>query len=57
MCHEILHSFVFTFCCGETTDLFDGVYVSSDRHTNKHVYLLLASDYIALCSDVGVARA
>jgi hypothetical protein len=54
MCHEILHSFVFTFCCGETTDLFDGVYVSSERRTNKHVYLLLASDFIALCSDVGV---
>jgi hypothetical protein len=54
MCHEILHSFVFTVCCGETTDLFDGIYVSSDRHTNEHVYLLLASDFIALCSDVGV---
>jgi hypothetical protein len=54
LCHEILHSVVFTFCCGETTDLFDGIYVSSDRHKkNKYVYLVLASDFIALCCDIG----
>jgi hypothetical protein len=54
LCHEIVHSFVFEFCCGETDDLFDGVYVSSDRQ-NKHVYLVLASDYIALCEDVAMS--
>ena len=27
LCHEIIHSFVFTFFCGETADLFDGVFV------------------------------
>jgi hypothetical protein len=53
LCHEILHSFTFTFYCGETADLFDGVYVSSDRRAFKHVYLLLASDFIALCADLG----
>jgi hypothetical protein len=52
LCHEIVHSFVFEFCCGETADLFDGVYVSSDRQ-NSYVYLVLASDYIALCADIG----
>ncbi len=36
LCHEIVHSSVFTFCCGETADLFDGIYVSSDRHKNKY---------------------
>ena len=53
LCHEIVHSFTFTFCCGETEDLFDGVYVSSDRDKNEYVYLVLASDFIALCGDMG----
>ena len=53
LCHEIVHSFVFAFFYGETADLFDGVYVSSDRDSNKYVYLVLASDFIALCSDMG----
>jgi hypothetical protein len=53
LCDEILHSFAFTFFCGETADLFDGIYVSSDRDKKRHLYLVLASDYIALCSDVG----
>jgi hypothetical protein len=52
LCHEIMHSFAFTFFCGETADLFDGIYVSSDRD-KKHVHLVLASDFIALCSDMG----
>jgi hypothetical protein len=54
LCDEILHSVVFAFCCGETDDLFDGVYVSSDRHKNDYVYLVLASDFIALCGDFGI---
>jgi hypothetical protein len=53
LCHEILDSFVFAFCCGETADLFDGIYVSSDRHKDECVYLILASDFIALCCDIG----
>ena len=57
LCREILHSVVFAFCCGETDDLFDGIYVSSDRHKNDHVYLVLASDFIALCCDIGTADA
>lgn len=54
LCHEILHSVVFAFCCGETDDLFDGIYVSSDRDKNEYVYLVLASDFIALCCDIGM---
>jgi hypothetical protein len=53
LCHEVLQSFVFAFFCGQTADLFDGIYVSSDRCRSKHVYLVLASDFIALCSDIG----
>jgi len=53
LCHEIMHSFAFTFFCGETADLFDGIYVSSDRDRKRHLYLVLASDFIALCSDLG----
>lgn len=54
LCHEIVHSFVFAFFCGESADLFDGIYVSADRgDQNKHVYLVLASDFIALCGDMG----
>jgi len=55
LCDEILHSVVFTFCCGETEDLFDGIYVSSDSDKNEYVYLLLASDFIAVCCDIGMA--
>ena len=57
LCREILHSVVFAFCCGETDDLFDGIYVSSDRHKNDCVYLVLASDFIALCCDIGMGDA
>jgi hypothetical protein len=53
LCHEIVHSRVFAFYFGETADLFDGVYVSSDREANSYVYLVLASDFIALCCDLG----
>ena len=55
VCDEILRSVVFTFCCGETEDLFDGIYVSSDSDKNEYVYLLLASDFIAVCCDIGMA--
>jgi hypothetical protein len=54
LCDEILHSAVFTFCCGESGDLFDGIYVSSDSDKNEYVYLLLASDFIAVCCDIGM---
>jgi hypothetical protein len=57
LCDEILHSFVFEFCCGETDDLFDGIFLSSERNKNEFVYLLLASDFIALCGDVGIGDA
>lgn len=53
LCDEILHNSAFTFCCGETGDLFDGIFVSSHRDGDEHVYLILASDYIALCDDIG----
>jgi hypothetical protein len=52
LCQEMLDNSVFSFCCGETTDFFDGVYVSSDRR-DEYVYLVLASDFIALCLDMG----
>lgn len=51
LCHAILNSASLTFCCGETADLFDGVYVTADRE-REHAYLVLASDFIALCEDV-----
>lgn len=51
LCHAILNSASLTFCCGETNDLFDGVYVTADRE-RTHVYLVLASDFIALCEDI-----
>jgi hypothetical protein len=57
LCDEILHSFVFVFCCGETDDLFDGIFLSSERNKNEFVYLLLASDFIGLCGDVGIGDA
>lgn len=54
LCDEILHCAEFTFYCGETDDLFDGIYLTSDRNKNVSAYLLLASDFIALCGDVGI---
>lgn len=52
LCHEIGDNAVFAFCCGETTDLYDGIYVASNRNRSDHVHLVLASDYIALCHDI-----
>lgn len=51
LCNVILHNCEFAFSCGETDDLFDGVYLTADRE-GEHVYLVLASDFIALCEDV-----
>jgi hypothetical protein len=53
LCYEIMHSVVFAFCCGESADLYDGVYVASDRNVDDCVHLVLASDFIALCGDLG----
>jgi hypothetical protein len=53
LCDEILQSSVFAFCCGETADLFDGVYLASDQYVDECVHLVLASDFIALCADAG----
>ncbi len=53
LCQQILHSSVFTFCCGETADLFDGIYLSSDSD-EENVFLVLASDFIAACNDIGM---
>ncbi|MGZ6780630.1 MAG: hypothetical protein ACXVGO_16750 [Mycobacterium sp.] len=52
LCHEIVNNVVFAFCCGETTDLYDGIYAASNRNRSDHVHLVLASDYIALCYDI-----
>jgi hypothetical protein len=53
LCYEILHCTVLAFCCGETADLYDGIFVASDRSQDDCVYLVLASDFIALCGDIG----
>lgn len=50
LCHQILHNVALTFYSGETADLFDGVFVGADR--GGEAYLVLASDFIALCEDV-----
>lgn len=55
LCHQILNNTVFSFYCGQTADLFDGVYLASDRGGDETARLVLASDYIALCADVGAA--
>jgi hypothetical protein len=51
LCHHILNNTVFSFYCGETDDLFDGIYLSSDPGEDD-VFLVLASDFIALCNDI-----
>ncbi len=53
LCHQIIHNTTFAFYCGETADLFDGVYVSSDRD-EENIILVIASDFIALCNDIGM---
>jgi len=57
LCDDILSGGVVDFYCGETGDLFDGIYLSSDRNGSESVHLLLASDFIALCGDVGMGLA
>ena len=51
LCHQIVNNTVFAFYCGETADLFDGVYVASDCE-EENVILVIASDFIALCDDI-----
>lgn len=55
LCDELVDNVVFAFCCGETTDLYDGIYVASNRNRFDHVHLVLASDYVALCYDISAA--
>jgi hypothetical protein len=55
LCHQILHNDIFAFYCGETADLFDGIYVSSDPE-DENVILVIASDFIALCKDLGMEK-
>lgn len=53
LCNQIIHSFVFLVSGNETIP-FDGVYVASDHDCEKHVTLIRATDFIALCRDIGV---
>ncbi len=52
LCDQIVNNTVFAFYCGETGDLFDGIYVSCDPK-ERDVVLVIASDFIALCNDLG----
>jgi hypothetical protein len=52
LCRQILHNMAFVFYCGETADLYDGVYVASDPE-DQNVILVIASDFIALCNEFG----
>jgi hypothetical protein len=55
LCQQFIHSFVLTLSCDESPGhFFDGVYMSSDFDKGKFVYLVRATDYIALCRDIGV---
>ena len=51
LCQHVLNNSVFDFYCGETADLFDGIYIG--RGEGKNVLLVIASDFIALCNDLG----
>jgi hypothetical protein len=51
LCNRLVRNTVFEFYCGETADLFDGVYVASDCE-DENVILVIASDFIALCDDI-----
>lgn len=52
LCRGILNNTGFSFYCGETSDLFDGVFIESSPDEDD-VILLVASDFIALCNDMG----
>lgn len=53
LCQQLIHSFVFTFSCDESTGQFDGVYVASDFDKGRFLYRIDIADYIALCRDIG----
>jgi hypothetical protein len=52
LCERIVDNTEFTLYCGETADLYDGFYVTS-RDRRRNVILVVASDFIALCNDLG----
>jgi hypothetical protein len=52
LCRQILNNTVFSFYCGETADLFDGVFIGPSPDEDD-VILVVSSDFIALCNDLG----
>jgi hypothetical protein len=55
LCRQILNNAVFDFYCGETADLFDGIYIAPDPD-ERTMLLVIASDFIALCNDLGTGN-
>ena len=54
LCNQLIHSFVWLLSASEEENLFDGVYVASEKERDKHVYFLPVASLIDLCRQVAV---
>jgi hypothetical protein len=53
LCNQIIHSFVWRISATEEDELFDGIFVSSDRDRRKCLYFIGVDLLIGLLRDVG----
>lgn len=53
LCNQLIHSWVWSLSADEHTELFDGIYVSSDRERKKRLFFIAIGDLIVLCREVG----
>jgi hypothetical protein len=53
LCNQIIHSFVWHFSVDEEEELFDGIYVSSDRERRKYLYFVHVDVLVGLFHTIG----
>src|SRR5262249_40702763 len=53
LCNQIIHSFVWAISVTEDGELFDGIFVSSDRERRKSLYFIGADLLIGLFREIG----
>jgi hypothetical protein len=54
LCNQIIHSWVWMLSADAETALFDGIYVSSDRESKKHVYFVPVDTLVTVFRAVGL---
>jgi hypothetical protein len=53
LCNQIIHSFVWAISVTEDEELFNGIFVSSDRERRKFLYFIGVDLLVSLFRDIG----